>query len=141
MAGLPLDTAREAVMKEDLTRFWSTMSRKYEWDRPHYKAFSPSQTLTSDKTWEQLNAQDKPVASTSFLKDESGDGSIVWTEFEDYNPESDLVSNFSYLLGVIINLGVYIITEIGVIKRLLFYTESSLKVATNYVFVFMSMRE
>lgn len=70
MASPPVNT-HEAAMTEDLSRFWSTMSRKFEWDRPHHRVFNVSSRTPSQDTWDNLVANEsQPSVSPTFLKRE-----------------------------------------------------------------------
>ncbi|XP_069995621.1 uncharacterized protein [Penaeus vannamei] len=55
MAALPVDAAREAAMSEELTRFWSSMGRRFEWERPNPQSFL-GRPLARANTWEDLVA-------------------------------------------------------------------------------------
>ncbi|XP_064112972.1 uncharacterized protein LOC135219817 [Macrobrachium nipponense] len=67
MASPPVN-AHEVAMTEDLSRFWSTMSRKFEWDRPHHRAFN----VSSQDPWDNLVANEsQPSVSPTFLKRDS----------------------------------------------------------------------
>ncbi|XP_068220230.1 uncharacterized protein [Palaemon carinicauda] len=73
MASPPVNT-HEAAMAEDLSRFWSTMSRKFEWDRTHHRVFNASPKTPSEDTWNNLVANDlQPSVSPTFTKRETRD--------------------------------------------------------------------
>lgn len=94
MAGLANETSREAAMTEDLSRFWSTMSRKFEWDRPRYKAFSSTVRSSSVDTWETLVARDNEpaVLPTPYYKEDAREDEFRCSDFDDGYPALDLTS-------------------------------------------------
>lgn len=98
MASLPIEaSSREALMTQELSMFWLSMSRKFEYDRPHHRAFNPVRS-TSEATWDNLVAHDKQsvsvVPTTSYLKEDEealSDGQTMLTPspYEGGNLQSD----------------------------------------------------
>lgn len=53
MDSLPVDAGREAAMSEELSRFWSSMARKFDRGQVLVK-YRPTQPLPNDNTWQTL---------------------------------------------------------------------------------------
>lgn len=112
MASLPIEaSSREALMTQELSMFWLSMSRKFEYDRPHHRAFNPVRS-TSEATWDNLVAHDKQsvsvVPTTSYLKEDEealSDGQTMLTPspYEGGNLQSD--NSCQLRNGVDLNLG------------------------------------